>query len=233
MLGGQGAMNGYTHIVIGGLSAAIPIAISIAEKKLAFDISAQHAYYPLIGMLPALAGSLGPDIDLPNSKGGKAVRLFLKSSITFFGIASLGLAVYLCFIDNLIHPVNVLFPVLTVFVLLCLIRLLLPIAKHRRGTHSGLALLIIMLPILYIIGYMPDTTLTDVLFSIWVGFCIGWISHLLADTFNRKGVPWFYPLDKRHYHIANIVTGSKRERAFRNVCIVVFSAVYLAILLLA
>ncbi|MDR2193589.1 MAG: metal-dependent hydrolase [Treponema sp.] len=226
-------MNGYTHIVVGGLSGAIPVAISIAEKKFGFSISAEHVYYPLIGMLPAIAGSLGPDIDLPNSKGGKAVRLFLKSSITFFGVVSLGLAVSLCFIDKLIRPVNVLFPVLAVFVLLCLVRLLLPIAKHRRGTHSGLALLIIMLPVLYIIGYMPDTALTDVLFSIWVGFCIGWVSHLFADTFNRKGVPWFYPLDNRHYHIAHIVTGSKRERTFRIFCIVVFGAVYLAILLFA
>jgi inner membrane protein len=225
-------MNGYTHIVVGGLSGAIPVAMSIAEKKLGFSISAEHVYYPLIGMLPAIAGSLGPDIDLPNSKGGKAVRLFLKSSITFFGIVSLGLAVYLCFIDKLIRPVKVLFPVIAAFVILCLIRLLLPVAKHRRGTHSGLALLILMLPILYIIGYMPGNALTDALFSIWTGFCIGWISHLLADTFNRKGVPWFYPLDGRYYHIANIVTGSKRERSFRNLCVVVFSAAYLAILLL-
>jgi membrane-bound metal-dependent hydrolase YbcI (DUF457 family) len=217
-------------MIVGGLSGAIPVAISIAEKKFGFSIGSQHVYYPLIGVLPAVAGSLGPDIDLPNSKGGRAVRLFLKSAITLFGALSLSLAVYLCFIDKLIRPVNVLFPVLAVFTLVCLIRLLLPIAQHRKGTHSGLALLIILLPIIYIIGYISANLLVNILFSMWLGFCIGWTSHLFADTFNRKGVPWLYPLDGKFYHIANIVTGSKRERTFRKVCVVVFCAAYLAIL---
>ncbi|MDR2783623.1 MAG: metal-dependent hydrolase [Treponema sp.] len=224
-------MDGYTHMIIGGLSGAVPVAISIAEKKFGFSLESQHVYYPLIGVLPAVAGSLGPDIDLPNSKSGRALRLFLKSAMTLFGVLSLSLAVYVCFIDKLIRPVNVLFPVLAAFALVCLIRLLLPVARHRKGTHSGLALLIILLPVLYIIGYMPANLLTSILFSIWFGFCMGWISHLVADTFNRKGVPWLYPLDGKLYHIANIVTGSKRERSFRKVCVVVFSAVYLAILL--
>ncbi|MDR0374911.1 MAG: metal-dependent hydrolase [Treponema sp.] len=224
-------MNGYTHMIVGGLSGAVPVAISLAEKKFGFSLGSEHVYYPALGILPAVAGSLGPDIDLPNSKGGRAVRLFLKSAITLFGALSLIFAVYLCFIDKLIRPVNVLFPALAIFILVCLVRLLLPIARHRKGTHSGLALLIILSPVLYIIGYMSANLLTNILLSIWFGFCIGWISHLAADTFNRKGVPWLYPLDGKFYRIANIVTGGKRERAFRKVCVVVFSVVYLAILI--
>jgi inner membrane protein len=217
-------------MIVGGLCAGIPVMMSVAEKRLGMSIGAHYAY-PLIGVLPAIVGGLGPDIDMPNSKGGKWIRVFLKFAITISGIAVLALSVYMFAGKNGVNVKNIILPCLIFFALVCCISLLVSVAKHRRETHSGLALLILLLPNVYIVRFTEANILTNVILSIWLGFCVGWISHLLADSFNRKGVPWLYPLQNKHYHIAKVVTGSKYEYSFRIACIIVFVAAYMAILI--
>jgi membrane-bound metal-dependent hydrolase YbcI (DUF457 family) len=223
-------MDGYTHMLVGGLSAGIPLAFSIAEKQLGFNIGG-HYFYPFVGVLPAIVGGLGPDIDMPNSKGGKFIRTFLKFAITASGLVVLGLSIYLCMGEKGLRIRNILVPCLVFFALICCIKLLINVIKHRRETHSGLALLILLLPNIYMVRYTPINLLTNIIFSIWVGFCLGWVSHLLADSFNRKGVPWLYPLSSKHYHITKIVTGSKKEYMFRRISIYTFVALYIAIMI--
>jgi membrane-bound metal-dependent hydrolase YbcI (DUF457 family) len=168
---------------------------------------------------------------MPNSKGGKSIRTFLRFAITASGLAVLGLSIYLCMGEKGVRVRNILVPCLVFFALISCVKLLINVIKHRRETHSGLALLILLLPTLYIVRYTPINLLTNILFSIWIGFCLGWVSHLLADSFNRKGVPWLYPLNGKHYHITKIVTGSKQEYAFRRLSTYVFIGLYMAIMI--
>ncbi len=216
-------------MLVGGLCGGIPLAASIAAKKLGFTIES-HLFYPILGVFPAVIGGLGPDIDMPNSKSGRAVRNFLRIAITACGILVLLLAVYLGFAEKGKRVVNILIPLGIFFALICVGKLLITIAKHRRETHSGLALLIILLPNFYIVRYAPVNLLTNILLSVWMGFCIGWVSHLLADTFNRKGVPWLYPLNHKQYHIAHVLTGSKQEESFKVLSIIAFLILYLLIM---
>ncbi|MDR0562744.1 MAG: metal-dependent hydrolase [Spirochaetaceae bacterium] len=222
-------MNGYTHMVIGGLCGGLPIALSIAERKLGFNIGG-HLVYPFIGALPAIIGALGPDIDMPNSKAGKRLRSFLKAAMTLSGIGVLLLSIYIGVTGARFF--DVLIPCAIFFGLSCCTTLFITMAKHRRETHSGLVLLILFMPNLYMLRFAQKGLFTGVLLSLWAGFCLGWLSHLLADTFNKKGVPWLYPFSKKYFRLAGFVTGTEGERLFRNFCIVLFVVIYAAIILI-
>ena len=216
-------------MVIGGLCGGLPVAISIAEKKLGFNIG-EHTIYPFVGVFPAIIGALGPDIDMPNSKGGRNLRFFLKSSVTISGIAALLLSIYAGIGAQGEKVFNVLIPCIIFFASSGFIFMFIKLSKHRRETHSGLITLILLLPNIYIIRFTKPILFTSVLLSIWLGFCIGWLSHLVADTFNKKGVPWLYPFNKKHYHISKIVTGTEGENIFRVFCIILFVTVYIVLI---
>jgi inner membrane protein len=217
-------------MVVGGLCGGLPVALSIAEKKLGFHIG-EHSIYPFVGVLPAIIGALGPDIDMPNSKGGKKLRSFLKSAIMASGVAVLLLSIYLCIGIQGEQIFNVLIPCAVFFGLSCCTSMFVSLSKHRRETHSGLVMLILVLPNIYIVRFTPVNLFTSVLLSVWLGFCIGWLSHLVADTFNRKGVPWLYPFSKKYYHISKFVTGTEEEKTFRIFCIVLFVTVYVVLII--
>ncbi|MDR2518778.1 MAG: metal-dependent hydrolase [Spirochaetaceae bacterium] len=222
-------MNGYTHMVIGGLCGGLPVAFSIAGRTLGFPV-AEHTVYPFIGVLPAVIGALGPDIDMPNSKGGRRVRSFLKAAVALSGAAVLALSLYICFAEKAGRLIDALIPCAVFFGLCCCLSLFIAKAKHRRETHSGLVLGILLLPFFYMIRFTAATVFTNALLSVWAGFCIGWFSHLAADTFNQKGVPWLYPLSKKHFHISKFVTGTAGEGLFRTFCIVLFVTVYIILI---
>ncbi|MDR0568633.1 MAG: metal-dependent hydrolase [Spirochaetaceae bacterium] len=223
-------MNGYTHMVVGGLCAGLPVALSIAERKLGFSIYG-HQVYPFVGVLPAIIGALGPDIDMPGSKGGKSLRAFLKAAISVSGIGVLLLSVYVCVGVKGERFLDILVPCAVFFGLSCCITMFITTAKHRRETHSGLVMLILLLPNVYMLRFTRASLFTGVLLSVWLGFCIGWLSHLAADTFNKKGVPWLYPFSKKYFHLAGFVTGTEGETIFRKFCIVLFVVVYAVLII--
>lgn len=68
----------------------------------------------------------------------------------------------------------------------------LPLLRHRGQTHS------IICPILLYIasGYYSR--------SLLLGMAIGWISHIIIDLFNGKGIEILYPLSKQNYRIMDI-----------------------------
>ena len=223
-------MNSYTHMVIGGLCGGLPVAVSIAERKLGFTIG-EHSIYPFVGVLAAVIGALGPDVDMPNSKGGKKLRFFLKITITVSGIAVLLLALYAAIGAQGERLFSVLIPCFIFFASSCCISMFVTRMKHRRETHSGLVMLLLLLPSIYIVRFTPASLLTSTLLSVWTGFCIGWVSHLLADTFNQRGVPWLYPISKKYYRISKVVTGKEGEKTFRIFCIVLFVTVYVVLII--
>ena len=91
--------------------------------------------------------------------------------------------------------------------------------KHRGITHSHFLLFIFMTL------FMPLLELNDIYINNFIiGFFLGYLSHLIYDMMNPKGIPLFYPVSKNHIHIAKIVTGSFEEIVFRfiNLLLLIF-----------
>lgn len=71
--------------------------------------------------------------------------------------------------------------------------------KHRGVTHTLLSAIILSIPIIYINKYYA------------LSFFIGYILHLITDTFTPTGVKWFYPFKDKSYTFKLIKTGSIEE----------------------
>lgn len=80
---------------------------------------------------------------------------------------------------------------------------------HRGFTHTfaipALLALFQYFLMMYNIPFLPDLVF---------GYNVGWIVHILADMFNKKGVPILWPLTKKHFHIATFLTSSWQEYVF-------------------
>lgn len=93
--------------------------------------------------------------------------------------------------------------------------------KHRGITHTLLFPAILLLITLFIeSGVMKGTVplvlsgFLSTIASIPFGLCLGWVMHIIADMFNSKGVPLFWPLSKSKIHIASVKTRSWQEYMF-------------------
>lgn len=225
-------MNGYTHMVFGGMTAGLLVSATIASKSFGFGING-YQLYPLLMVIPAVAGGLGPDIDMPNSKSGKWVRKVLTLSIFASGIGLIGMA-----IGSLLGgTTSALIPLIIFFVAGCALMTFVTLAKHRRETHSGIVCALLLSPLIWLLFFGEPSFSLDILFSVWSGFWLGWFSHLIADSFNKKGVPWLFPLKNSkgkytHYHILAITTGTEEETIFRVASIVIMIVLYLIIIVL-
>lgn len=75
--------------------------------------------------------------------------------------------------------------------------------SHRGFVHTPL-LFFALTTLLYRVPFAP----------LYQGFFLGTFSHLLLDTFNRKGIMWLYPLSKKHFYISRIKSRSFGETVF-------------------
>ena len=72
---------------------------------------------------------------------------------------------------------------------------------HRKATHS-----------LFAGGFLwAVLTLPFGINFVALGSLLGYLSHLILDMLNSKGVPLFYPFTKEKYKIGNIYTGDIGE----------------------
>lgn len=80
---------------------------------------------------------------------------------------------------------------------------------HRGFTHTLVVPIFLAVCMFYIAGLnipiIPDLIL---------GFEVGYVMHIVADAFNKKGVPLLWPLTSKHFHIASVLTGSWQESVF-------------------
>jgi len=79
--------------------------------------------------------------------------------------------------------------------------------EHRGWTHSLLGAGLFTGILLVILWYFKASL------SLALGFFVGYISHLISDSFNPTGVNWLWPKRKR-YKIGIIRTGSTGENIF-------------------
>lgn len=70
------------------------------------------------------------------------------------------------------------------------------LGSHRLLSHSLLGTAIFAFITNFILQKMGSVLLVD-MDIIWWSFMIGFVSHLVMDTFTHEGVPWLFPLPLR------------------------------------
>lgn len=82
------------------------------------------------------------------------------------------------------------------------------LSKHL--THRGITHTLLVPAILVLLQWL--TAPIPVLPSLVLGFNVGYICHIIADLFNKKGVPLLWPLVKEKIHIACVKTASTAQQ---------------------
>ena len=74
--------------------------------------------------------------------------------------------------------------------------------EHRMGMHS------LVCPILFaIIGYLLWAASPLIAYSI-ICFAMGYLFHLIQDSFTKGGIPWMYPIKRYRFHLLPMRSGS-------------------------
>lgn len=219
-------MNGKTHSTVGGMTAGLLVAHALSKGDLAFEFN-NITVHTLVAIYPAMVGGILPDMDMPNSRSGRYVRKFLNISITG-SAAILAVLGILSIIRKSIS--GLLLPTIIYLTLTSILSVTLKTFSHRKQTHYGIVALLLFLPFLWCSQKATGHILYDIFGSGLLGFWLGWLSHIIADSFNKKGVPWLFPFSSKHYHIATVKTGTKEEEVFRYISIGFFVVVYTVIL---
>lgn len=73
-------------------------------------------------------------------------------------------------------------------------RLLCPLlGGHRLISHSLVGIVLFGFGTKLLLGLMKSVLIVD-MNIVWWAFMIGFVSHLVADTITREGVPWLFPI---------------------------------------
>ena len=76
-------------------------------------------------------------------------------------------------------------------------RLLSPLlGSHRLLSHSFIGLAIFSYLLHLLLTYLSHIILID-MSLVWWSFVLGYLSHLIADSLTKVGVPWFFPIPLR------------------------------------
>lgn len=87
---------------------------------------------------------------------------------------------------------------------------------HRFISHSIIGIVAFGYGMQYILGIMGNVLLVD-MSILWWAFMIGFVSHLVADSLTKDGVPWLFPIPIRlgfpPFKFLRIKTGGILEKA--------------------
>lgn len=175
-------MTGKTHIAI-GIAAGLTISSDLPVEQQLILIGA------------SVIGSLFPDLDHPKAKLNQKLLLFNNNFyrvIFYLFLSSIFMFLYF-FIKS------------SFFGLLAIITFLIGLSNHRGFTHSIFGFLICA----YIVKI---GSIEYGLPSVYSGFTIGYILHLIADFFTPQGIKLFYPLKSNVSAPITITTNSAKER---------------------
>lgn len=88
---------------------------------------------------------------------------------------------------------------------------------HRFISHSLIGVWLFGTALHIFLGWMKAILLVD-MDIIWWSFMIGFISHLIADTFTHDGVPWLFPIPIKFgippFRFLRLKTGGIVEKSF-------------------
>lgn len=87
---------------------------------------------------------------------------------------------------------------------------------HRFISHSLLGVFLFGFGLKLLLGKISTVVLVD-MNIVWWAFMIGFISHLIMDTFTREGVPWLFPIPINFgippFKVLRIKTGGLIEKS--------------------
>lgn len=90
------------------------------------------------------------------------------------------------------------------------------LGKHRFISHSILGLALLGLLVKYLLSISNQVILVD-MEIVWWAFMIGYLSHLIMDSFTIEGVPWLFPIPIHFgfppFKILRLKTGGILEKA--------------------
>lgn len=90
---------------------------------------------------------------------------------------------------------------------------------HRGITHTLLVPFIVAVLMFTVSNYIGNNLIGGLLNSLLFGWEFGYVMHLLADMFNGKGIPIFWPLLKGKVHIMDIPSNGFGAWAFSFICV--------------
>lgn len=70
------------------------------------------------------------------------------------------------------------------------------IGGHRFLSHSLIGVALFGIGMKFVLGLVGNVLIVN-MDIVWWAFMIGFVSHLIADTFTRDGVPWLFPIPIR------------------------------------
>lgn len=82
---------------------------------------------------------------------------------------------------------------------------------HRTITHSVIISILMTVLLLSFVESF-NGILQYIYWYSALGFCIGYFSHLLLDAFTVDGIPVFYPLIKKKYHLSKFKSSKSRKK---------------------
>lgn len=88
---------------------------------------------------------------------------------------------------------------------------------HRTFTHS---LFFLLIGICSYAAYSGDFQFMRNFYPI--AFCVGFLGHLIQDTFTKGGCPWLYPFKRTRYSLSKQKYGSKMELFFTILLLMIF-----------
>lgn len=97
------------------------------------------------------------------------------------------------------------------------------------GGHRGITHTLLFPAIIGVLMYMTASNLSSypalatIVQSLLLGFEMGWIMHIVADLFNGKGCPLFWPLMKGKVHIMDLPSSGAVPWIFAVVFVAVMS----------
>ena len=81
-------------------------------------------------------------------------------------------------------------------------------------THRGITHTLLVPAILAVAMYYLNVIAIPIIPSLLLGLEVGWLAHIVADIFNRKGVPILWPIYPKKIHLACFKTGTWHEYVF-------------------
>lgn len=190
-------MRGTTHMVCSAT------ATGLTMMCLGNDTAAVGA-----AMAAAVVGGLLPDIDIERSKATYRLSIIQKHMRR----ASLALTLCAFAVAILTYATTKKFPMVELLEVLPLMIVLffLSIEPHKYLTHRGITHTGIICLIWAAVAHGCPKAVQPAL----IGFALGWFYHVVADMFNGKGVPLFWPLMKGKIHVAKIRSSSTLDTVF-------------------
>lgn len=67
------------------------------------------------------------------------------------------------------------------------------LGSHRMLSHSAVGITLAGVAMIYILRYVRNFLIVD-MELVWWAYMWGYLSHLLADSLTKEGVPWLFPI---------------------------------------